>query len=110
MPKLPEGDFVEDVARAGIEELRAPARLKSRVYSALMRQAAQSGPLRSLPETKAHGRGLCVFETLVTIAPAGAGAASLNYCRICHARILGEQFENAPIFWRNCPYVRFQNR
>ena len=48
---------------------RAPARLKSRIYSALIERAAAEGELRSLPETKAAGRGLCVFEELMRAAP-----------------------------------------
>ena len=34
---------------------RAPARLKSRIYSALIERAAAEGELRSLPEAKAAG-------------------------------------------------------
>lgn len=87
---------------------RAPARLKARTFSALQRLQAQSGPLRSVSETKAAGRSLCVFEELVRISPAGEGIESRNFCRVCHARILGERFEKPPIFWPNCPYVMFK--
>jgi hypothetical protein len=31
----------------------------------------------------------------------------MNPCRICHARILGERLEKAPIFWPGCPYSEF---
>jgi hypothetical protein len=85
---------------------QAPARLKSRTYSALVRLQASSGPLLSLSEP--HQSRLCVFEQLVKIAPAGETVKSLNPCSVCHARILAERMEHAPIYWRNCPYVDFQ--
>jgi hypothetical protein len=89
---------------------RAPSRLKSRIYSELMKRQAASGPLLGLAETKAQGRGLCVFEELVRIAPVSEAAKQINYCRMCHARLLGESVEHPPIFWPNCPYVDFCNR
>jgi hypothetical protein len=59
--------------------------------------------LASLTECKENGRGLCVFEQLVRIAPAAAAVERRNYCRVCHAPVLGETVENAPIYWHNCP-------
>lgn len=88
----------------------APSRLKSKVYSTLVSRQMESGPLLSLSETKSNARGLCVFENLVQIAPLNEGVKSLNFCRVCHARILAENVENAPIYWHCCPYVDFQNR
>ena len=41
---------------------RAPARLKSQIYSALVSKQSETGPLLSLAATKAAGSGLCVFE------------------------------------------------
>lgn len=87
----------------------APARLKAKVYSALMLRQAESGPLMSLTETEACGQDLCVFEKLVRIAPVGEAAKSLNFCRACHARVLAENVENAPIYWGGCPYVALKN-
>ena len=55
------------------------------------------------------GWALCVFEELVQIAP-GQMIKSLNYCRVCHARLLGERLKRAPIYWSGCPYVGFQSR
>lgn len=92
------------------ESQRAPAQLKSRIYSRLMQELAAAGPLLSLPETKASGADLCVFEELVRIAPVGETAKTRNCCRVCHARVLAERMEGAPIYWPHCPYVRFQNR
>src|SRR5687767_3500694 len=88
----------------------APSRLKSRIYSALMRQHAASGPLLALSSTRAGGRGLCVFESLTSACSTGERVEQLNLCRVCRARVLGEHVESAPIFWHNCPYVDFQKR
>ena len=106
-----EAEF-EALANATVSpgEERAPSRLKSRVYSALVRRQAAHGPLLGLRGCKSAGRDLCVFEELVRIAPVGERLDSLNYCRVCHARVLAERYENAPIWWAGCPYVRFQGR
>ncbi len=111
MSNLPDEEFLERIAE-GVEltELElAPARLKARVYSALMLQQAETGPLLSLTETRACGHRLCIFEELVRIAPVGEAAKSLNICRVCHARVLAEHMENAPIYWGGCPYVGLKN-
>jgi len=44
----------------------------------------------------------------VQVAPVGERAKSLNLCRVCHARVLAEHMENAPIYWNGCPYVEFK--
>ena len=88
---------------------RAPARLKSRLYSALVAEQAAVGPLRSLPATKADGRPLCVFEQVLHVVP-NDRLVSMNPCRVCHARLLAEHFESPPIYWAHCPYVDFQRR
>jgi hypothetical protein len=87
---------------------KAPARLKSRIYTALIRAQQTEGPLASLSATREDGRGLCVFEQLVDIAPVGGQAKTKFYCTVCHARILAEHMENAPIWWPHCPYSGFQ--
>jgi len=38
----------------------------------------------------------------------GETVKSLNICRVCHARVLAEHLENAPIYWGGCPYVEFK--
>jgi hypothetical protein len=76
----------------------------------MMRRQAETGPIASLSSTRASGGELCIFEQLVEISPLPEVAKYQNYCRVCHARILAENFENAPIYWSHCPYVRFQNR
>jgi len=108
----PDDAFFKSLAATEekVGRLRAPSRLKSRVFSALIKRQQQSGPLATLDESKTEGRDLCVFEELARLAPLAPGQKSFNYCRICHARVLGEKMENAPIFWDGCPYVRFQNR
>lgn len=111
MPRnLSDDQFLERLAAltSPSESGNAPSRLKSQIYSALVQQQAESGPLQSLTQTKAAGHGLCVFEELVRIAPVGEPAKQLNPCRICHARILAEYFEDPPIYWPNCPYVSFK--
>lgn len=107
---LSEEQFFERVAArtSPAEPNSAPSRLKSQIYSALVQQQAETGPLQSLTQTKAAGRGLCVFEELVRISPVGEAAKQLNPCRVCHARILAEYFEDPPIYWPNCPYVNFK--
>ena len=89
---------------------RAPSRLKSRVYSALVRAQQETGALESLTRSEAAGHGLCVFEKLVQIAPIGERAKVPFICWTCHARILAEHIEAAPIYWPNCPYAAFQKR
>ena len=113
MPDRPrDEEFFEKLARAAGDtprpKKRAPARLKSRVYSALMQRAAADGELRSFPDTKAEGRGLCVFEELMRVAPVGKKMKKVNICRVCHARVLAEALENPPIYWGNCPYAQFK--
>jgi len=88
---------------------RAPARLKSRLYSALVVEQSATGPLRSLPATRASGRALCVFEQVLHVVP-NDRIVSMNPCRVCHARVLAEHFESPPIYWPHCPYVEFQKR
>ena len=89
---------------------RAPSRLKSRIYSALVAEQAASGPLLSLPATQAAGRPLCVFENLLCVMPVGEPVTSMNPCRVCHARVLAEHIESPPIYWPHCPYVAFRRR
>ncbi len=111
MSNLPDEEFLERIAeRVELIELElAPARLKAKVYSALMLKQAETGPLLSLTETRACGHELCVFEELVRIAPVGEAAKSLNICRVCHARVLAEHMADAPIYWSGCPYVELKN-
>ena len=87
----------------------APASLKSKTYSALLNRQEESGPLLSVSRIKPN-RGLCVFENLVEIVPLAEELGSFNFCSLCHARLLAEKMENAPIYWRNCPYAGFQTR
>lgn len=108
--KKPEGDFFRKVSiRAAAGDSltpQAPARLKSKVYSALVSHMEESGPLLPVEATEAT-HGLCVFEKLVEVAPVVEGMKTFNACSICHARILAERFEHPPIYWKNCPYVDF---
>ena len=84
---------------------RAPSRLKSKIYTALIRRQWETGPLMSLSETSG---GLCVFEKLVEISPVNQNVKSLNFCAVCHARLIAERVEGAPLYWKHCPYSDFQ--
>jgi hypothetical protein len=86
---------------------RAPATLRSRTYSTLVARMAASGSLLDLAETKEAGGHLCVFENVLTLLPVGHEIRSMNPCRGCHARVLGERMDHAPIFWPGCPYSDF---
>ena len=110
--QIPEEQLFEQLAQkvelpAGAASV-APTRLKSRIYSNLVKRQQESGPLASLTETKTAGGQLCVFEQLWTIAPVGEKLKCRNLCRVCHARLLAEKMEKAPIYWPGCPYVDFQ--
>ena len=96
-------------AAEGVNE-RAPARLKSRLYSALVAEQAAGGTLLSLSTIRAEGNSLCVFENVLQLMPVGEHLTSLNPCRVCHARLLAEHFESPPIYWPHCPYVEFRRR
>jgi hypothetical protein len=85
----------------------APASLKSKVYSSVVAKMARSGPLLDLKVVKERGGHLCVFEDAVAVLPMGAAIRSMNPCRVCHARVLAEHMERAPIFWPGCPYSEF---
>ena len=96
--------FVQEL-KPSKETARAPSRLKARLYSALIRRQESSGRLLSLTETRKAGQKLCVFESLWEQLPVGKAAKCFNCCSICHARVLGERMERAPIYWAHCPYV-----
>ncbi|MBL8240167.1 MAG: hypothetical protein JNM66_22290 [Bryobacterales bacterium] len=104
--------WMEQLAAEAALENSAPASscLKSKIYSNMILAMEEGGPLLPLPDTKQAGRALCVFEHLVEILPAPDSVQSLQYCKVCHAKALGERMENAPIYWPGCPYCEFQNR
>lgn len=111
MPKnLSDDELLQQIAVQvePAEATAAPSRLKSKIYSALLRRQSETGPLQALRDTRAAGHHLCSFEELVRIAPIGETVKSLNLCRVCHARLLAEHFERPPIYWPNCPYVEFK--
>ena len=92
------------------EEVRAPARLKSRLYSALLAEQASTGPLLSVTQTKTAGEQLCLFEHALETLPVSERLKSLNPCSVCHARYLAERLDRAPIYWPHCPYAEFHRR
>ena len=82
------------------------SRLRSRIFSRLIQLEQEQGPLRVLSESRAAGEKLCVFEAAVAALP-GNDLQARNPCAVCHARIVAERVEQAPIFWPGCPYARF---
>jgi hypothetical protein len=88
----------------------APSRLKAKLLSALVRKQEASGPLRSLAQTRAQGYELCVFEDLWQRTTSAEAAQCFNCCRLCHARVLAERVERAPLYWAHCPYAAFAKK
>jgi len=99
--------IADENARGGGD--RAPARLKARIYSTLINRLAETGPLLGLAATRTGGAGVCVFEHAWTTLPLSERLDAVNLCRVCHARILGERVNRAPIFWPHCPYAAFHH-
>lgn len=93
------------LAEAEVPE-RVSSRLQSRIFSKLIELEQEQGPLRVLSESRTAGHKLCIFESVVAALP-GDDLPSRNPCAVCHARILGERVEQAPIFWPGCPYAKF---
>ena len=101
--------FMRGLANVELNESQqAPSSLKAKVYSSLLCRQEESGPLASLTESAVCGHELCIFEQIVRISPIGEKAKALNICRVCHARLLAENMNNAPIYWNGCPYVQFK--
>ena len=105
------GETAGVVGAAGDDDVNddvvAPARLRAQLYSALVSEQAANGPLESLAATRQTGGALCVFEQIVAVAPVSEAVKSKNPCRVCHARVLGERMDRAPIYWPHCPYAEF---
>lgn len=101
---------LQKLLQAAQEKAEAPARvssrLQSRVFSKLIEAEQEQGPLRILSASRAAGHELCVFESTVALLPSDDLQAR-NPCAVCHARILGERVERAPIYWPGCAYARF---
>jgi hypothetical protein len=108
---MSDDSWFERLAEAArdVPEERTPARLKSKIYSAVVMRMTESAPLLDLQEAKNTGSHLCVFERSVALLPIGTTIRSMNPCRVCHARVLGERMDHAPIFWPGCPYSDFHN-
>ena len=98
--------LIQQAADAAPAPEKTSSRLQSRLLSKLIELEQAEGPLRALPENRANGDRLCVFEQLVAALPS-EDLQSRNPCAVCHARILGERVENAPIYWPGCPYAKF---
>ena len=105
-----ENDALQQILRAAEGEAEAPprvsSRLKSRIFSKLIQMEQEQGPLRILSESRAAGEELCIFEAAVAAIPSD-DLQSRNPCAVCHARVLGERVEQAPIYWPGCAYTKF---
>ncbi|MBI4910248.1 MAG: hypothetical protein HY820_41905 [Acidobacteria bacterium] len=101
---------MDDIIRSAERSIDAPekasSRLKSRILSELILMEQAEGPLRILSQSRAAGEQLCIFEHAVALLPSD-DLQSRNPCAVCHARLLGEHVENAPIYWPGCPYSRY---
>ena len=107
-----DDNFFEQLARASetAKGQPAPSRLKAKLLTSLLRKQEESGPLRMLSETQARGYGLCIFEETWARMVSGDTAGSFNCCSLCHARVLAEHIERAPLYWGNCPYAAFSKK
>lgn len=99
-------DLIRRAETSAIDREDAPSLLKSRIFSKLIEAQQEEGPLRILSESRDSGERLCVFEHAVALLPS-EDLQSRNPCAVCHARLLGEHVEHAPIYWSGCPYARF---
>lgn len=107
---IDENDALQRILQAAESEAEAPtrvsSRLQSRIFSKLIQMEQEQGPLRMLSESRAAGEKLCVFEAAVAALPS-SDLQSRNPCAVCHARVLGERVEQAPIYWPGCAYAKF---
>ena len=104
---IADDQFFRNLADHDDAAAPAPARLKARIYSALVKESQMESPLRPLSETRRAGYELCLWEKALQIVP---GVGSLNHCRFCHARVLGESLTHAPLPWSGCPYAQFHRQ
>lgn len=102
-----DDQFFQSLAEPHDATAPAPARLKSRLYSAIVRESQKKSPLRVLSETRRAGYQLCHWEEIMQLVP---GAGSVNHCHLCGMRLLAESLENAPLPWSGCPYAQFHKR
>ena len=84
-----------------------PASLRSRIYSAVVQEAEKNAPLRPLSASVQAGYAICDWENLTRHLPQGEVR---NHCRICHARIVAENFDNISMPWFGCPYHRLHSK
>lgn len=85
---------------------RVSSRLQSRIFSRMIELEQEQGPLRTLSASREAGEKLCIFEAAVAALPSNDLQAR-NPCAVCHARLLGESVERAPVYWPGCAYAKF---
>ena len=105
-----ENDVLQRILQAADTETdasgRVSSRLRSRIFSRLLDLEQEQGRLRTLSASRAAGEKLCVFEAAVAALPSDE-LQSRNPCAVCHARVLGERVEQAPVYWSGCAYAKF---
>jgi hypothetical protein len=85
----------------------APASLRSRIYSAVVREAEQSVPLRPLTATVQAGYAICDWEKLMKHMRNGEVK---NHCTVCPARVVAETFDRISMPWPGCPYRKLHSK
>lgn len=90
-----------------LDTVPAPAALRSRIYSALIREVEKSIPLRPLSETEAAGFAICDWEKVTRHLP---GGETRNHCTLCHARVVAETFDGLSMPWNGCPYHKLHSK
>ena len=103
--KKPVDTFLND-CRDDSPMIPAPAALRSRLYTALIREIETAAPLRPLAESAQAGYAICDWENLTRHLPRGE---SRNHCIICHARVLAETFDSIAMPWAGCPYHKLHS-
>lgn len=93
--------------REAPSDTTAPASLRSRIYSAVIREAEKSAPLRPVSESEEAGYAICAWERMTRHLP---GGETRNHCKICHARVVAETFDSVSMPWQGCPYHKLHSR
>ena len=100
------GQVLRAAESEAADEPRVSSRLQSRIFSRLIEMQQEQGPLRTLSASRETGEKLCIFEAALAALPSDDLQAR-NPCAVCHARLLGESVERAPIYWPGCAYAKF---
>ena len=106
LPQIDLGKVLRAAESEAADEPHVSSRLRSRIFSRLIEMEQEQGPLRTLSASREAGEALCIFEAAVAALPSDE-LQSRNPCAVCHARLLGERVERAPVYWPGCAYAKF---